>query len=285
MIELGKTLRDAREAKGLSVAQLSDLTHMAPSMIEELENEDFHRITAPIYGRGFIKLYCEAVDLDPQALVAEFMDIYTGNREPAIRERRTEPPAPLPEPAVEPQLSENPPAAEPPSGEVPTAQEAAESDIRPGELFSEFEPIPAPKPPSAIPAPVETPIPPVHPAEPVSAVPSADTHDLSRYATPLRQIHETATNSSVFRFGLLAVGALAILWGCFVGLRALYRATSTTVSENERDARTAEQPPVTAPRPESVPAAKPVPTKNRTSHAPGKPTARTPQKIPSLYID
>ena len=63
MIEFGKTLRSAREAKGYTASQVAEMTHIKPSVLDGLENEDFSMIAAPIYGRGFVKLYCEAVGL------------------------------------------------------------------------------------------------------------------------------------------------------------------------------------------------------------------------------
>ena len=57
MIEFGKTLRQAREAKGLTVDDIAKATHMMARQIEALENEDFSGFAAPIYGRGFVKLY------------------------------------------------------------------------------------------------------------------------------------------------------------------------------------------------------------------------------------
>ena len=110
MIEFGKTLRSAREAKGYTVSQVAEMTHLKSSVVEGLENEDFSMIAAPIYGRGFVKLYCEAVGLEPKPLVDEFMAIMNGEREITIKERPvTEspaaepppPPPPIPAPAPE----------------------------------------------------------------------------------------------------------------------------------------------------------------------------------------
>ncbi len=118
MIEFGKTLRIAREAKGYTTSQVADMTRMLVQVVEGLENENFSRIVAPIYGRGFVKLYCEAVGLDPKPLVEAFMDIYSGNREMEIRERET-PPAPAP--AAEPIPAAKPePVASEPSAKEPT---------------------------------------------------------------------------------------------------------------------------------------------------------------------
>ena len=116
MIEFGKTLRTAREAKGYTVAQLAEMTHLAPSVVANLEKEDFSFLAAPIYGRGFIKLYCGAVGLEPKPLVDAFMESFGGNRPPVA-------PPPLPE-------------AEPPQAEDVT--KTAES---------EAAPLPEPPPP------------------------------------------------------------------------------------------------------------------------------------------
>ena len=109
MIEFGATLRAAREAKGYTVAQIAEITHMAPSTVDDLEREDFSRIAAPIYGRGFVKLYCEAVGLDPKPIVAEFMDIYNGNRDTTIKERPVQPPAQPPKAEPPPETVMDPP--------------------------------------------------------------------------------------------------------------------------------------------------------------------------------
>lgn len=70
---LGETLRKAREAMGLTEADVADRTHIMATMVREIESEDYHRFSAPIYGKGFIKLYAKFVGLDPAPLVAEFL--------------------------------------------------------------------------------------------------------------------------------------------------------------------------------------------------------------------
>ena len=101
MIEFGKTLRTAREAKGLTPGQIAERTHMIVQTVEGLEREDFSRIVAPIYGRGFVKLYCEAVGLEPQPLVDAFMEIYSSGRGTSAAKSTPTPAAP-PEPTPAP---------------------------------------------------------------------------------------------------------------------------------------------------------------------------------------
>ena len=135
-MSLGNTLRTAHEACGLTTSELAARTHMLVQIVEGLENEDFRRIPAPIYGRGFIKLYCEAVDLDPKPLQAEFMDLFNRakdapakNEMPPVRSRpqTAEPP---PQPAVPAQEAAEPmPATEEPvvqtvdATEIPSVEE------------------------------------------------------------------------------------------------------------------------------------------------------------------
>jgi cytoskeletal protein RodZ len=80
-MSLGNTLRAAREACGISTSDLAARTHMLVQIVEGLENDDFRRIPAPIYGRGFVKLYCEAVKIDPKPLQAMFMEQFNRQKE------------------------------------------------------------------------------------------------------------------------------------------------------------------------------------------------------------
>lgn len=86
-MEFGKTLRAAREARGKSIEEVARETRLMSQLIVDLENENMSRIAAPIYGRGFVKLYCEAVGLEARPMIDEFMKVFNGDHEPIIRER------------------------------------------------------------------------------------------------------------------------------------------------------------------------------------------------------
>lgn len=79
-MSIGSTLREARERKGLTIDDVAERTRMIHQMVDEMEHDDFHRVAAAIYGRGFIKLYSECVEIDPAPLLAEFNEVYTGFR-------------------------------------------------------------------------------------------------------------------------------------------------------------------------------------------------------------
>ena len=222
-MEFGKSLREAREAKGYTVAQIAETTHMLTAIIEGLEREDFSKIAAPIYGRGFVKLYCEAVGLEAKPFIDEFMEIMNGNREITIRER----PVSEPVPVAEPEPAAPPPAPEP----------AAERDLFTQEATVAEQPVPAPA------------------AEPLPATEA--TAGISRYAPPFRTAERPPVAFPVlpWRLILLGVAALAVLVILVCGIRALYRATSAEPVAESAPVETA-KPVATAPADKS--AAKPI---------------------------
>ena len=202
MIEFGKTLRAAREAKGLTTGQIAERTHMMVQTVEGLENENFSKIVAPIYGRGFVKLYCETVGLDPKPMVDAFMAIYSDHRAPNPA------PIPPPPPPPPPVASETQrPEADPP----PSAPVASEPPPKPAEL--DFGLPPPPPSPAPMPAP--------------AAAPAPKQQPLSRYAASIPQ--ESESNFSLpyvnWRLVALVAGAFVVLLCVALGIRAIYRAT------------------------------------------------------------
>ena len=199
MIEFGSTLRAAREAKGLSTRQLADKTHLLAQQIEALEREDFSRIAAPIYGRGFVKLCCEVLEIEAKPLVDAFMDIYSGNRPPTIRMRENtniESIAAASEEIKEPEVNE-PKAPEP--VELPFTLEA--------------EPIAAK---------------PVHTPPPERAPAFERPQGPSRYATPQPIDYGTSSFKIppvVWRIGVIVVVAGIFLWLAISGIKAIYSAS------------------------------------------------------------
>jgi transcriptional regulator with XRE-family HTH domain len=267
MMEFGKTLRLAREAKGMTIEDVAEQTRIMSRTIENLEREIFTDIVAPIYGRGFVKLYCEAVGIDARPMIEEFMEIYNGNRESVIIERKV--PAQT-EPVVTEAPAEPPPvapvtAAEPPPRPVTYG---AENDLFTSGAFDSG--IAAGEAPESVSTP-ERQLP--------GAEPSTRTHTagatFSRYAAPIDDHVERpgfklpSIPASVWRIAVLATLAVALLWALCAGVRALYRCTMPSEAEKSTPS------PAPAMRQSGEAGVKPAP-----AAAP-----RTPVKIPPLYID
>jgi cytoskeletal protein RodZ len=70
--EIGQHLRSAREARGLSVADVARGTHIRPAYITALEDDRLEELPAPVYARGFLRNYATFLGLDAEDLVAAY---------------------------------------------------------------------------------------------------------------------------------------------------------------------------------------------------------------------
>ncbi|MEI6970634.1 MAG: helix-turn-helix domain-containing protein [bacterium] len=71
---IGEKLRNARLAKGVTPSQAAAATRIKMQIIEDMENDDFSSISAPIYCRGFIKIYAEYLGLDSTPLITTYKE-------------------------------------------------------------------------------------------------------------------------------------------------------------------------------------------------------------------
>ncbi|HEV7215219.1 MAG TPA: RodZ domain-containing protein [Chloroflexota bacterium] len=71
MAELGQQLREAREARGLSVDDVARGTRIRAAYIRALEEERFADLPAPVYVRGFLRNYATFLGLDAEELIGE----------------------------------------------------------------------------------------------------------------------------------------------------------------------------------------------------------------------
>lgn len=279
MTYFGETIRNAREAKGLTASQVAEKTHIIVQIVEAMEKEDFKRIKAAIYGRGFVKLICDCLDLDPAPLIADFMDIYEGRRPPmpgnvpfAGGKSPAAEQAPSPVEPAYPEPEETAPAASPDDDSLkgldlfdpPQDSPEQQSATRTQNIFS------------ATYTAAEPPTPTAHSA--------AD-----KFRTGLSVVSHGVLGSvrgiprSAWRMAVLAVGATAVLillvWGCVV----LYRVTEQPAPSGANEPSATVQPAKPAPqsarsteKSEAKPDSKPVKATKLRS---------TGQNIPPLYVD
>jgi hypothetical protein len=74
MATLGEQFKAAREDKGVSEQEAAAATKIMTKMIVAMEADDFSVMAAPTYAKGFIRLYAEYLELDPDPLVAEYTE-------------------------------------------------------------------------------------------------------------------------------------------------------------------------------------------------------------------
>ncbi len=70
----GKRLQVAREAKGMDVAQAAEQLHLSRAMINALEAEDYDRLPARVFVRGYYKNYARLVAVPEEIILQEFED-------------------------------------------------------------------------------------------------------------------------------------------------------------------------------------------------------------------
>lgn len=71
-IQIGKKLRDARQAKGYTLDDLQQLTKIQKRYLIAIEDENFAELPGDFYVRAFIKQYADTVGLDGNELLKEF---------------------------------------------------------------------------------------------------------------------------------------------------------------------------------------------------------------------
>jgi len=72
--EFGPRLRRERERRKISLASISANTKVSISLFESLERDDISRWPCGIFRRSFIRSYAEAIGLDADDVVREFLE-------------------------------------------------------------------------------------------------------------------------------------------------------------------------------------------------------------------
>jgi cytoskeleton protein RodZ len=96
MESIGQTLREARHAKTASLEDAARATKIKIEILEKLESDEFDQLAAPMYTKGFLKLYSGYLGLDSQTIVDSYLRSQGGLRrqglqvetEAAIRARK-----------------------------------------------------------------------------------------------------------------------------------------------------------------------------------------------------
>lgn len=70
MATVAEHLRAAREAAGLSIAQVAEITKMRADRVQAVEEGNYAAFTAPVYVRGFVRTYARLVHADEAAVMA-----------------------------------------------------------------------------------------------------------------------------------------------------------------------------------------------------------------------
>jgi cytoskeleton protein RodZ len=67
---VGQILRDAREARGMTLEDAAMRLRLMHRQIEAMETDDFESLGQPVFARGFVRNYARLLGIEPDALLA-----------------------------------------------------------------------------------------------------------------------------------------------------------------------------------------------------------------------
>jgi cytoskeletal protein RodZ len=69
---VGYKLRQRRESRGISLEAAMRATKMTRAVLMALEEDRYHELAAPVYVRGFLKIYAQYLEIAPDSVVEAY---------------------------------------------------------------------------------------------------------------------------------------------------------------------------------------------------------------------
>lgn len=79
MVTIGTLLKSLRNKKNITLSYISSQTNIAPHLLKYLENDEYSKLPASTFTKGFITKYAEIVGLTPQKALAIFRRDFATN--------------------------------------------------------------------------------------------------------------------------------------------------------------------------------------------------------------
>jgi cytoskeletal protein RodZ len=67
----GENLRQARQARNITLQEIAASTKISSRALQALEDEHFEQLPGGIFNKGFVRAYARCVGLDEEKTVAE----------------------------------------------------------------------------------------------------------------------------------------------------------------------------------------------------------------------
>ena len=85
MDSIGETLRAARHNKNVTLEDVARVTKIKLDILEKLEAEEFASLAAPMYTKGFLKIYAEYLGLDSTGIMDAYLKSQGGLRRQGLQ--------------------------------------------------------------------------------------------------------------------------------------------------------------------------------------------------------
>lgn len=88
-LTLGEKLKQAREARGISISEVAEQTRISPLYIESIENDNYKPLPGGIFNKGFVKSYAKFVGVDDQEALQDYSRLMSSQGETAEEETKS----------------------------------------------------------------------------------------------------------------------------------------------------------------------------------------------------
>ena len=86
----GEALRGEREARGITLEDISTATKISMRMLHAIESEEFDRLPGGVFNINFVRQYARHIGLDEEEVIAEYRRLTTPAVEPEAPSRHAE---------------------------------------------------------------------------------------------------------------------------------------------------------------------------------------------------
>ncbi len=86
---LGEKLREARESKDITIAEISEQTRISPLYLDAIENDDYSPLPGGIFNKGFIKSFAKYVGIDEEEALQDYSRLIASQGSLAEEEPQT----------------------------------------------------------------------------------------------------------------------------------------------------------------------------------------------------
>ncbi len=79
-LTLGEKLRQAREERGISIAEVAEQTRISPHYIQSIEDDNYKPLPGGIFNKGFVKSYAKYVEIDEHEALKEYAEMISAEQ-------------------------------------------------------------------------------------------------------------------------------------------------------------------------------------------------------------
>ncbi len=77
----GNYIRKVRDYKNVSIEEMSKITRIGRQYLVALENNEFEKLPAPVFVRGFVVQVSKTLGLEPKKVADSYMELFKSNRD------------------------------------------------------------------------------------------------------------------------------------------------------------------------------------------------------------